>query len=462
MIPRRLILGWVLGSLLIAPLFTLTRDRQGDAPVYRTAALRWLEGEQIYRPSDSAAFTYPPFFVFAYIPFALIPQPYDRTAWCFFNLLLLGYILWSLYSLLGPVIVQAASNRKATGTPNEGPAKVAVWPAYLLIGLLSIRFLISPIEYQGHDLIVFALFVTGLSAMASQRLARSGLWIGLAAACKATPLLMVVDFFWQRRWRALAVCVLTVMAASALPDLLVANPDRPLWLQSWYDKFLSHLDAASAPQADGAWNSWNMLNQSLSGTLYRLGTHVEDASEFRWNAAIIALSPRMLGLVTLAAKLLVLALVSYAVWPSHYRHSTRAKEYLVAIQGAAVLLGMLLLSPMTSKQHFCVLVVPVFVLVIEWLYYGRKPVVGVALASLLVLGTLAGKDLVGASAHKQLGAYGSLTWMTFLCLVAICAVARGAGQRERAERSTRTESTNRIDAAHSNDSRRSDAVRQRA
>jgi Glycosyltransferase family 87 len=242
--------------------------------------------------------------------------------------------------------------------------------------------------------------------------------------------LMIVPFIWQRRWKALAACLAVVLIATLLPDLLVANPDHTLWVRSWYDKFLSHIDAANAPQVSGAWTSWNMLNQSLSGTLYRLGTHVDDATEMRWNAALVSLSPRSIALITAAVKVFVLALVSYAVWPTHFRHeSPRSKAYLTALQGSAVLLGMLLLSPMSSKQHFCVLIVPISVLVIDWLYFERSPTVGFAIAILFVFGTLAGKDLVGTNAHKQLGAYGSLTWLTLISLIAICDVARRVSAR---------------------------------
>jgi len=420
MMSRQVIVGWVLAALLIAPLFTLTRDRQGDAPVYRAAALRWLHGEQIYRPTDAAAFSYPPFFVVAYIPFAQLPQPWDRTAWCFCNLMLLGYILWALQQMLGPTIQQEASKKR-----------LATGPAYAVIGLLSTRFLMAPIEYQGHDLIVFALFMTALTSMAADHYGRGGFWTGLAAACKATPLLLMIDFIWQRRWRALALCLLAVILASLLPDVIIANPDRPLWVQSWYDKFLSHIDVANAPQAAGAWTSWNMLNQSLSGTLYRLGTYVDDPTELRWNTSLIALSPRALAIVSAAAKLLVLAAVSYAVWPSSSPNkSLRSREFMVALRGAAVLLGMLLLSPMSSKQHFCVLLVPITVLVLDWFYYGRRPIVTTALALLFTLGMLAGKDVVGASLHKQLNAYGSLTWLTLICLVACCDISRRARHME--------------------------------
>jgi uncharacterized repeat protein (TIGR03803 family) len=221
---------------------------------------------------------------------------------------------------------------------------------------------------------------------------------------------------------------------SVLPDLIVANPDRPVWLHSWYDKFLSHVDVASAPQAAGAWNSWNMLNQSLSGTLYRLGTYVDDPTDYRWNASIVALSPQALAIVSTAAKLVVLLLVSYAVWPPPGNQLPRHKEFLIAIRGSAIVLGMLLLSPMSSKQHFCVLVLPISVLVVDWLYFGRRQVVTIALALMIFFGMLAGKDVVGASIHKQLNAYGSLTWLTLVCLIACCEVARRA--RKTPERET--------------------------
>ena len=81
-------------------------------------------------------------------------------------------------------------------------------------------------------------------------------------------------FLAQGRTRAVLLLALTLVLATLLPDLLDANPDGQPWVVSWYQRFVSKVDAISSPDAQGAWVSWNLLNQSLSGTMYRLFTPI--------------------------------------------------------------------------------------------------------------------------------------------------------------------------------------------
>jgi hypothetical protein len=82
-------------------------------------------------------------------------------------------------------------------------------------------------------------------------------------------------------------------------------------------------------------------------------------------------------------------------------------------QGGAVLCGMLLLSPMSSVQHFCFLLAPICYCCVDFLYRRRDPWVGAGLGLLLCNG-IAGRDIIGRAAHVQLQAYGHLTWA---CLI---------------------------------------------
>jgi hypothetical protein len=206
--------------------------------------------------------------------------------------------------------------------------------------------------------------------------------------------------------------------------VLSPNPDGQLWVQSWYAHFVSKVDVASAADAPGAWHSWNAMNQSLAGTFYRLATPITSPTSITWDVSLISLSASALWLLTAAGKLMVVLLVAYVTWPAKIAPATAAHQPIQRLsgftalnQGGAVVSAMLLLSPMTSKQHFCLLFAPIAVLVTYWLYYRRTPLVTASLLALLVLGTMAGKDLVGLSLHMQLSAYGSLTWCAVLCLL---------------------------------------------
>ncbi|MFN6195351.1 MAG: glycosyltransferase 87 family protein, partial [Planctomycetota bacterium] len=79
--------------------------------------------------------------------------------------------------------------------------------------------------------------------------------------------------------------------------------------------------------------------------------------------------------------------------------------------------GMLLLSPMSSKSHFCVWVFPVAFLA-EGVLRGRRDALATALfVAAAVVGLLA-KDLLGKSLGNVVLAYGNATWATVLLLLA--------------------------------------------
>jgi hypothetical protein len=81
---------------------------------------------------------------------------------------------------------------------------------------------------------------------------------------------------------------------------------------------------------------------------------------------------------------------------------------------------MLLLSPMSSKSHFCVWLFPVAFLA-ERLLRGRRCVVAIALFALGAVVALLAKDLLGKRLGNVVLAYGNATWATLLFLLATVA-----------------------------------------
>ena len=388
---RRRAVWYVAGAALLAAVMPVAADKEGETFVMGRAARQYLAGEQFYRPDEGRAFTYPPFFVLPYVPMAVLPHQVARGAWYFINFCLLGGVLRIVAELAGPMLRRSA--------PRAG---VPPWVALLVIAVLAGRFLISPIENQSHDLIVLLLVLLAVRAAAD---ARAGAWAGLAAACKATPALLLPVFGWQRRWTAVAAFLAAGLAATLLPDLLRRNPDDALWGLSWYDRFVSKVGVGAPAEALGAWSSGNPLNQSLAGSLYRC-------------ADLAGLSGPGLKLGITACQFAVVALLAWMTWPRR-RDEDRAEEAFRRLgAGGAALCAMLLLSPMSSKQHFCALLVPVVYCVVGWLARGRDRRVGAALVLLFLCGPATAKDLVGRSVGDALLACGSVTWCTVICFAA--------------------------------------------
>lgn len=404
---RRIVLYLVMIIGVVAVAGALATRRPRDFPVYMKAAERIVRGEQIYRPDDPPAFTYPPFFA---LPFAIwlpFPPRAQVLLWSLVNCGLLLATIALVARWIGPQI--------RSGVANRGPH--ARW-AWLAIGLLSGRFLISPLEYQAHDLIVLLLVLLGGMAWAAGRQGWAGGWMGLAAACKATPLLFLPLFAEQKRWRACMALVATLTIATILPDLAFPNRDGRLWCVSWYGNFVSKMNVGASPEAAGAWARWDTLNQSLSATLFRLSTPADKAFS-HLNACLWPLTESQLRIVTIVVELGVLGVLVLALWP-HRKTGWNDDDqaFVVFGQVGATLCGMLLLSPVSSKHHFCALVVPIAFCVVYFLYRRRDSVVGAGLLLVLLLGTLGAKDIVGNQIGNRLQAWGGLTICTLGCLLA--------------------------------------------
>lgn len=393
------------GFATAATLLTLFRQA-GELPVYTTAAERYLRGEQFYRPDDPPAFTYPPFSVLPFVPLTVLPPLLRKTPWWLANFSLLAGSLWLMTLMVWPALragVQAGLARP--------------WIPATAVGLLSGRYLITALNYQSTDYIVLFCVVAAGYGLSRSKGPAAGALAGLATAMKATPLLFLPLLVWQRRWPATAAFAVTLIAATLLPDLFVSNPDGRLWSVTWFERFVSKVGVGAAASADGAWSSWNPLNQSLPGTLYRLFTPIETAPE-QYNVAVVALPPQWIKRLTQFCELAVLIAMAWCTRPGLSKHDTAADAALRRLgETGVVICGMLLLSPMTSTQHLCGLSVPMTYCVVQWLYVRRTIVLSAVLGLLAAMALCGGKDLVGHAIADWTQAAGVDTLATVACLV---------------------------------------------
>lgn len=401
-----------------------------ELPVYVAGGERMGAGAEIYRrqagagfEADKKAFTYPPFAALPFVPFARLPSAWQPPAWFLLNFGLLLALLRGL---------QRHASRRDAGL---GPVRpVAFW---LLVGVVGGRHVASVFSNQSHDLLTAGLLGLCASAWARNR-ATAGAWAGVAAAFKATPLLLLGLF--GLRFRVVATVALLAAAAAAtwLPDGLCPRADGKAWVVAWYELTLRGLDAGAA-KAEGAWSSHNILNQGLGGTLTRWFQPLESTSKFTvgepGTALVAVLSPTAFRVVVHGAQVAVLVLLALIVRRAAAvvrgaADAAVAQRAVALGEVGAFACGMLLLSPMSSKSHFCVWLFPVAFLA-ERLLRGRRDRVcaGLFLAG-AVVGLLA-KDLLGKRLGNDVLAFGNATWATVLFLLAtlraFAVMARPAG-----------------------------------
>ncbi len=382
-----------------------------ELPVYVMGGERMAAGEEIYRRgTDAKPFTYPPFAAVPFVPFAKLPKDWQAPAWFAVNYVILLLLVRWLHSY--------------GSQPRPGVAPPRVLWFWLVTAIVGGRHVASVLTNQSHD-----LFLAGLIGMTAASWGRgrtwAAIWVGLGGAIKATPLLFLGLFGLRARVGATVLLLVVFVAATALPDLLFPRTDGVFWWQAWFDVNLRGLDGGAASAA-GAWNSHSILNQSLGGTLVRLFTPVQTADASfvlgdRGAVLAIELSPTLFTVVRIALQLAVLAVITLGVRAAARcvraaSDPTAAQSWVGLGEVAAFACGMVLLSPQSSKSHFCIWLFPV-AFVIDRLLRRRDRVACVLFVAAAVVGLLA-KDLLGRELGNRLLGYGNVTWATVLLLLA--------------------------------------------
>ena len=405
---KRLLLGLLLAVGITVGLVNTHRKEVSELVVYVLGADRMAVGEEIYRPDDAKPFTYPPAFALPFMPLRWVPESAQRTVWFFANLAMFVGIVVMLRRLL----LEFLSERG-----KQPPRTLWIWAVtFLLAG----RHVSAVFENQSHDLMVFLLVAlsTDLAARTRERLC--GATIGVAASLKATPLLFVPIFVWQRRFGAAALAIVVTGAMLWLPDLVFPRLDGESWVMAWYHTFLAGIGVGETASAEGAWSAWNMLNQNLASTLYRLLTPVTEPSKYCWDVSLFDPGPAGLKAITLTAQAAVLAFLCWGTWPKWAvaTESRFERGFRRLGEAGLVACGMVLLSPMSSKAHFCVLLLALLFTVTHYFVVRRDRTQLLLLVGVFVTGTLTMKGLVGIELGNQFLARGMVCWSTVLVMLA--------------------------------------------
>jgi len=402
---RRLLVGVLLLLVVVAGLYYSQRKHVSELDVYTLGAERMIEGGEIYRADDPKPFTYPPSFALLFVGFHWIPESLHRAVWFLGNLAAFGIIVLLLRRLLLGFLASRT----------VPPRAVWIW---LLTFLLAGRHVTAVFENQSHDMFVFLPVMLGAWCSARGRDGLAGTAFGFGAAFKATPLLFAPVLLWQRRFLGAATVLLVTAFALWLPDLLFPRADGEHWVMAWYHTFVSGIGVGETAEAEGAWASWNFLNQNLAGSLYRLLTPVAVATDKAWDVSLFDPGETGRMWVTLGGQLAVLAYIAWCVRPRLAEHDTPAERAFRRLgEAGSVACGMVLLSPMSSKAHFCVLLVAVLFSVTHWLAVRRDPLQLVLLLAVFATGTLTMKGLLGTTLGNELLARGAVCWSTVLVLL---------------------------------------------
>lgn len=292
--------GWLLAALAIvfaAHAIPVGIHKGIDAEIHINAAQLLLERQPLYAEAPGIGVWWPPFAIMVLTPFALLAR----------SSMPLAKGVYSLCSVL--CLVWAIARFGRAGRP------------YLATAIAAVAVpLQTNFDYLNLNAVLLALVVAAGFDLAERRDRRAGVWLGIAAALKAFPALLVLYAAYRRRWRAAAWGGGLALALSVCSLLPLGVTEAVTSARHWL-----------ASSTAGVWVV-HPRNQSLPALLTRLG-----------------IPPA--GVIVVDLALLLVAAVALRRTPSD--------DDLVSEMGVVTLL-MVLLSPL-AWEHYYLLALPAWV-----------------------------------------------------------------------------------------------------
>jgi hypothetical protein len=401
-------------ALLVLPVLGVYLGKRSDSEwesVYLLAAQHLRQGEYIYHAQDG--YLYPPFTAWAAQPFTAMSPLGQRVTWVVINLIAVVAILRWAWRLAG-------------GSSLEGQRRVPPHEhaAAVLGTLCGLPYLHNCLVHQQTDVLLAALLLGGCVLLAQARSLAAAACFGLAAAVKCTALLWVPYLVWRRQFGAAAILLGVAVGVNLLPDLVSRPSSGRTWLTEYAVQFLHPLTQATT--YPGTWGSDILYNQSLAGAGQRWLARTWEFGTEGWTSRMREEPPhpavvRAAVYAVQAGLLLLVFLVCRR--PFQRLDDMSDGRARLVLECSLVLLLMLLLSPMSSKAHFGVLVLPGLCLArrivatsCRWL--------GAIFFGALILGLISNKDPIGDQLYSLTLWYGFTTWQTLLLLLGCLLVLR--------------------------------------
>ena len=273
--------------------------------MYRWGGQLVADGDSLYAPREGLPFTYPPFAALLFVPLALAPQA-----------VALGLVV--LGSALGLVVVL----RRALEGAREGSMTFLghrLAPTWKVLGVLAVAAVVCEPMWQTFSFGQVNLLLAGL--LAADLLRRGdrpwrGVWLGVAAGIKLTPIFLLAWLVLSRQWRAAGVALGAMLATIGLGFLVLPSDSRAFWTE-----VLPETGRIGAPSY--------VANQSVKGVLARFLGDEAPALDPAWFVISVVVG---VVLVLAAARLSAVGDRSAGLWVAS--------------------IGMLLASPVSWSHHW--------------------------------------------------------------------------------------------------------------
>lgn len=278
---------------------------------------------------------YPPFFAFLLAPVAPLPVWLGATVWFWLSLAL-----------------AVAATVLAVRLTDDGSAPRPLGRAYYWLPFLAVAGIVgSNLETAQVNIPILFLTLWGLAFYRRGQDWAAGGLVGLAAAFKLTPGILIPYFLWKRSWTAAAAATTALAACWLVIQPIAFGPEFfATVMRGWISDVRPFLEHGVIAEGLGGFRH---TNQSLAAGLGRFLTDVPaDAGRgdtFRVNVVALDYGAARMLLRVLQASI-VLALAWLCRTPSSDR--TRIGH---AFEWSLVLMAPLFLTPIAWINHYVAL-----------------------------------------------------------------------------------------------------------
>ena len=374
----------------------------GDLDVAREFGRRFIAREDIYR--NGLQYPYMPAAAMFFAPLAMVPAWLAFAVRYAIAVASLVLTLFLLHRMIAPF---------STRFVDYGFSAAAI--TVVLAG----HYVIRDLDDAGLHLLILAMIVIGIYAAWRGRIILGGFAIALAIAIKVTPGLFIPFMIYKRRWKLAIVCIAATLFWTALP-MIWLGPS--LWTHfqfQWMRVAIGQAFGGIAAVAAGTEQEFQ--NQSLRAAIvfYLTGGAILRADSALNEAARHPLAET-------GATIVELVLLLFCLWRGRMRYrSDDDRQWL--IDCSAVLVLILLLSPVTWTQHMVFLIPGIFLIVAEAIVRGTNRWMIIAAMSVYALFSLIlTREVLGRAHYMVLLAFHTQTvcMLIVLGLIVICCPTR--------------------------------------
>jgi hypothetical protein len=399
--PSRLSIVWwaVLGLAVVLYYFRFrigTAGPEGITAVYlmspdASAGACLMRGERL--ATCATGFPYPPLFALLAVPFTFLPMWAKNLAWY-------GVLVGATYGCFR--ICETLTIRAFGVTRGE----LAWLRAFSIV--LTLKFVLSVFENHAYDAVVFFFVLVGLYGLSENKTFTAASGLAAAVALKATPLLMLLYALWLRKWKVFALGACLCALLSLLPDLFfTANYPGYGYLWTWVvDIAVGGLLGTTPDTYFPMTKDAHYLNQSLKSVVLGMMDGRAGPDLAAHKRTIVHLVYLVYGVAVLAVLLLAAKVEGALLWGA-----------------SVILISMVLLSPVSSKSHFVVLLLPHMAIVAYLIKHreARRAVVPLLCAS-FALNTLTSRVFMGRELSNHMLSAGCITLGTLLLLAVVAVI----------------------------------------